>query len=66
MSNPANRYARWSGSNLQHELVAGTKATLCGKDATLANRYPAITVANSADRRVWRRCAACTAKRPPR
>ena len=51
--------ARFPGASLEHWLVAGTKRTRCGKDATLANRYPSLTRANSTDRRPWRTCEAC-------
>jgi hypothetical protein len=54
-----NLFARFSGASIQHLLVAGTKTTRCGKDATLAHRYPALTAANSSDRRLRRTCTKC-------
>jgi hypothetical protein len=54
-----NVYARFPGARLQHLLVPGTKDTRCGKDATLAHRYPALTRANSADRRPFPVCSKC-------
>lgn len=57
--NDTNLYARFQGAALVHLLVPGTKTTLCGKDATLAHRYPALTRANSSDRRAFRTCARC-------
>ena len=59
MTNTDNRLARFKGASLEHLLVPGTKTTLCGKDATLAYRYPFLTAANSTDRRPFRRCAKC-------
>jgi hypothetical protein len=59
MNNTDNRFARFQGASIQHLLVIGTKTTLCGKDATFAHRYPALTAANSNDRRAWARCAKC-------
>lgn len=59
MTNTDNRFARFQGAALEHLLVPGTKTTRCGKDATLAHRYPTLTRANSADRRPFRRCAKC-------
>ena len=55
-----NIYARFHGSSIEHRLVPGTKRTLCGRDAALANRYPALTEANSADRRIYHRCTDCS------
>jgi hypothetical protein len=63
MTNTDNLYARFPGASIQHLLVRGTKTTLCGKDATLAHRYPALTRANSADRRPFRTCTKCDALR---
>ena len=54
-----NTKARFPNSNVEHALVADTKVTKCGKDATLAHRYPALTVANSTDRRAYRSCSKC-------
>jgi len=59
-----NIFARFQGASIVHLLRAGTKTTLCGKDATLAHRYPALTRANSADRRPFRTCAKCLDNRP--
>jgi hypothetical protein len=56
-----NTLARFPGASVEHLLVPGTKTTRCGKDATLANRYPALTAANSTDRRPFPRCAKCVA-----
>lgn len=62
--NPADVpvFARFKGARIQHLLVPGTKATKCGKDATLANRYPLLTQANSTDRRPFPTCAKCATK----
>jgi hypothetical protein len=57
--NNDNSLARFRGASIQHLLVPDTKVTRCGKDATLAHRYPALTRANSADRRPFRICGAC-------
>lgn len=57
-----NLFARFPGASLEHLLVEGTKTTRCGKDATLANRYPALTRANSTDRRPFPRCKKCLDK----
>lgn len=54
-----NRFARFSGASLEHLLIPDTKTTFCGKDASTANRYPALTRANSTDRRPFKRCAKC-------
>lgn len=54
-----NRFARFKGASLQHLLLPGTKTTLCGKDATFANRYPILTRANSSDRRPFPTCTKC-------
>jgi hypothetical protein len=54
-----NFYARSKGGRVQHILNGGTKTTLCGKDATLMNRYPALTRANSAVRTAVRTCTTC-------
>lgn len=62
MNNTTNRYARFPGASLEHLLIPGTKETRCGKDATTANRYPALTLDNSTDRRPWKRCAKCLDK----
>lgn len=61
MTNTDNHYARFPGAALQHILVPGTKTTRCGKDATLAHRYPTLTRANSNDRRPWKFCTKCEA-----
>lgn len=55
-----NTLARFPGARIEHLLAPGTKTTLCGKDATLAHRYPRLTAANSADRRAWPTCPACS------
>lgn len=60
--NNTNLFARFQGAALVHLLVPGTKTTRCGKDATLAHRYPALTRANSTDRRPFRTCARCLDK----
>jgi hypothetical protein len=57
-----NKYARFSHTNVQHRLVPGTKTTVCGRDATLAHCYPALTVKNSTDRRAYRPCNKCSEK----
>jgi len=55
-----NTLARFPGARIEHRLIPGTKVTVCGKDATLANRYPFLTRANSTDRRTWPRCTKCS------
>lgn len=57
-----NLFARFPGASLEHLLLPGTKTTACGKDASTANRYPALTRANSSDRRPFPRCTRCLAK----
>lgn len=59
MTTTDNHYARFQGASLQHLLVQGTKRTRCGKDATLAHRYPLLTAANSNDRRAFPICRKC-------
>lgn len=59
MSSTENAYARFPGSPLEHRLVPGTKTTRCGKDATVAHRYPMLTRKNSAVRTVRRQCDKC-------
>ena len=54
-----NTFARFSGATIQHLLIPGTKSTRCGKDASLAHRYPPLTRANSADRRLRPTCQRC-------
>lgn len=58
-----NTLARFPGARIEHRLVSGTKTTLCGKDATTANRYPALTRRNSAVRDIHPTCAKCQATR---
>ena len=58
MSEIVNTLARFQGSPIQHRLVVGTKTTVCGKDATLAHRYPTLTRSNSTDR-LYRTCSKC-------
>lgn len=59
MTNPPNRFARFPGASLEHTLREGTLTTICGRDATTANRYPFLTRANSKDRRLNRPCPKC-------
>lgn len=54
-----NTLARFPGARIEHLLAPGTTTTRCGKDATTANRYPALTQGNSTDRRPWPRCPKC-------
>ena len=53
-----NTLARFPRSPVEHRLT-NDRITVCGKDATLAHRYPVLTQTNSTDRRIYRKCEAC-------
>lgn len=58
--NEDKRLARLHGSPIEHRLAEPNgKVTVCGKDASLMNRYPFLTQRNSAVRDAHRRCAKC-------
>lgn len=60
MTREPNRLARPAGGRVEHRLATPDgKTTVCGKDASLMNRYPYLTVKNSAVRDAFRPCEGC-------
>lgn len=58
MTNNNPTHARFPGSPLQHLLVAGTKTTWCGKDASRVARYSMADLP-SGERTKGRPCPKC-------